>query len=171
MNPFEVGEVDHAQRNQELGLPTWVRLAPMWRRFLGLVIDQIVVGIPVVIAGFVAGISFDKDVSSNQLLALNSGFIGVGFVYEFLMIGFLGRTVGKLALGTKVVRVDDGTNVMWSSSAIRALVPLLAGAVPGIGLVASSIVYASAGLDSRNQGLHDKACGSIVVMNPRPVTQ
>ena len=165
MNPFGAGELDRAQRNQELGLPVSVQLAPIWRRVLAQIIDQILVAVPVVGLGLLAGIRINSDVSTNQLLALNATYIGLAFVYEFLMIALLGRTVGKFALGTRVVRVDDASDIMWSSSAIRALVPLAAGAIPGIGMFASIAVYATASFDRRQQGLHDKACGSIVIMN------
>ena len=165
MNPFEAGELDRAQRNQELGLPVGVRLAPIWRRVVAQMVDQILVAVPVVGVGLIAGIRINSDISTNQLLALNASFIGLAFVYEFLMVALLGRTVGKFALGTRVVRVDDATHIMWSSSAIRALVPLAAGAIPGIGMFATLAVYATASFDRRQQGLHDKACGSIVVMH------
>jgi uncharacterized RDD family membrane protein YckC len=87
------------------------------------------------------------------------------FTYEFVMVAVWGRTVGKFALGTRVVRVDTGGPLLWWSAAIRALVPLAAGVIPGIGQFLSLVIYAGAFWDRRRrQGWHDRAAGTIVVM-------
>ena len=165
MNPFSANGVDQTERNAELGLPVGVVLAPIWRRVLAQIIDQAVIMVPVAALFLAAGLSLGADTSTDEWLTFSIAFTCAAFVYEFVMIATLGRTVGKLALGTRVVRVDDASQVMWSSSAIRALVPLAAGVIPGVGMIASLVVYASASFDRRQQGFHDKACGSIVIMH------
>lgn len=164
MNSFDQTESDRAQRNSELGLPVAIRLAPIWRRMLAQVLDQLVVFVPVVIVAFVLGVRTADDLTARAF-ALNVAVVCTGFVYECTMIALWGRTIGKFALGTRAVRVDTAGGVLWSSSAIRALVPLAAGVIPGIGFALSIAVYATAMFDKRQQGWHDKAAGTIVVLN------
>lgn len=164
MEPFNQAQFDKAQRNTELGLPVGVSLAPIWRRVLGQVLDQLVVVVPVVIVAFAIGIR-NTDELTSKAFGLNVAVVAIAFVYECSMIALFGRTVGKFALGTRAVRVDTAGPVLWSSAAVRALVPLAAGVIPGIGFVLSIAVYATAMLDKRQQGWHDKAAGTIVVLN------
>ncbi|CAB4890983.1 unannotated protein [freshwater metagenome] len=119
---------------------------------------------PVVIVAFVLGVRTADDLTARAF-ALNVAVVCTGFVYECTMIALWGRTIGKFALGTRAVRVDTAGGVLWSSSAIRALVPLAAGVIPGIGFALSIAVYATAMFDKRQQGWHDKAAGTIVVLN------
>ena len=169
MNSFPGSEVDHEQLNRELGLPVGVALAPIWRRLVAQVIDQVVVGAPVVGFGYTIGVHISGDVSDNKLLVLNTAFVCVAFLYECVMIAMLGRTVGKMLMRTRVVRIDTGGSMPWTSSAIRALVPLATGVIPGVGVFATLAVYSVAFFDKRHQGVHDKACGSIVVLNNVPM--
>ena len=99
-----------------------------------------------------------------KAFGLNVAVVSAAFLYEFSMITIWGRTVGKFALGTRVVRVDTAGAVPWSSSTVRALVPLAAGVIPGIGFVLTVAVYATAMFDKRQQGWHDKAAGTVVVL-------
>ena len=60
-------------------------------------------------------------------------------------------------------RTDSGGPPAWSYSGIRALLPTVAGAVPGAGLFLWLTVYLVAIFTPRRQGLHDFAAGTIVV--------
>ncbi|MCU1400945.1 MAG: hypothetical protein JWN62_4054 [Acidimicrobiales bacterium] len=152
-----------ARRNEALGLPVGVQLAPIWRRVLAQILDQLVVIVPVVGVALLLGVRNSDDLADHTF-AINTGVVLSAFSYEFVMIALWGRTVGKFALGTRVVRIDTGGPLLWWSSAIRALVPLAAGVVPAIGTFLSLIVYAGAFWDRRRQGWHDKAAGTIVVL-------
>jgi uncharacterized RDD family membrane protein YckC len=163
VDPFDQASFDRAQRNQELGLPANVTLAPIWRRMVAQLVDQLVVLVPVVLVAFAMGVRTSDDLTAKAF-GLNIAVVSTAFIYEFSMITVWGRTVGKFAWRTRVVRVDNADKVLWSSSAVRALVPLAAGVIPGIGFVLSIVVYASAMFDKRQQGFHDKAAGTIVVM-------
>jgi uncharacterized RDD family membrane protein YckC len=89
----------------------------------------------------------------------------VALVYEVVMIALLGRTVGKMAMGTRVVRLVDGERPGWSDATMRALVPLSLGAIPRVGIVLAVLVYSMAMWNPLRQGLHDKAAGTLVVRN------
>ena len=159
---FDQNALDQAQRNQALGLPAGVTLAAMWRRVLAQVLDQLLIVIPVVIVALIAGVRSTDDLTDKQFV-INLAVVLSAFTYDFVMIGLWGRTVGKFALGTKVVRIDTGGPVLWSSSAIRALIPLAAGVIPSVGSALSLVVYATAFWHPRRQGFHDRAAGTIVV--------
>jgi uncharacterized RDD family membrane protein YckC len=154
---------ERAALNEQIGIPATVVLAPIWRRVLAQIIDQLIVLVPVVAIALAVGVR-DVDDITDHAFAINVAVIATAFVYEFVLIGAWGRTVGKLALGTRAVRIDTGGAVLWYSSAIRALVPLAAGVIPGIGQILSLVVYLRAFLDPRKQGWHDRAAGTIVVL-------
>ncbi len=97
------------------------------------------------------------------MLTFNIALTSGAFVYETVMIAMLGRTVGKMALGTRVVRLVDGRRPGWSEAAMRALVPLAFGAIPKIGVFLGVMVYSLAMWNPLRQGLHDKAAGTLVV--------
>ncbi|MUH52771.1 MAG: hypothetical protein F2789_16360, partial [Actinobacteria bacterium] len=89
MNSFDQTESDRAQRNSELGLPVAIRLAPIWRRMLAQVLDQLVVFVPVVIVAFVLGVRTADDLTARAF-ALNVAVVCTGFVYECTMIALWG---------------------------------------------------------------------------------
>lgn len=161
-----VDPVEAARRNEALGLPVGVVLAPMWRRVVAQIIDQFVVLMPVVAFVLLIGIRSADDLA-DQAFAVNVAVVVSAFAYEFAMIARWGRTLGKFALGTQVVRVDTGGPLLWWSAAIRALVPLAAGVIPGAGMFLSLLIYATAFWDRRHQGWHDRAAGTIVVLHIR----
>jgi uncharacterized RDD family membrane protein YckC len=153
------GEV--AQR----AVPAGLTLAPIGRRIGGLILDQIIVALPVVVAVLAIGFTPSDSVTSDSLLFFNIAVTSVAFVYETLMIALIGRTVGKLALGTRVVRLIDGGRPGWAQAAMRALVPLSLGAIPQIGVLLGVLVYSLALWHPLRQGLHDRAAGTLVVLN------
>lgn len=142
---------------------TATNVAPIWRRVVAQLVDQLVVLLPVVAVAIAFGIH-DLDDIQEHSFAINIAVVAIAFTYEFLMIAIWGRTAGKFALGTRAVRVDTGGAVVWSSSAIRALVPLAANVIPGIGMILSLLVYSRAFFDPGRQGWHDKAAGTVVIM-------
>jgi uncharacterized RDD family membrane protein YckC len=144
-------------------IPAGLILAPIIRRIGGLVLDQIVVALPVVMVVVALGFTPSDDVTSKALLVFNIAVTSVAFCYETTMIALLGRTVGKLAMGTRVVRLVDGARPDWSESAMRALVPLSLGAIPRVGVFLGVLVYSLALWNPLRQGLHDKAAGTLVV--------
>jgi uncharacterized RDD family membrane protein YckC len=96
--------------------------------------------------------------------------------YQVVAVAVWGRTVGKAASRTKVVREEDRGPVGWVGALTRWAVP----AVPTLavsfvsdvaGLVAllwAIVVYSGILRDGQHRGLHDQAAGTIVVHEPRP---
>jgi uncharacterized RDD family membrane protein YckC len=83
-------------------------------------------------------------------------------LYEWLMVGLLGATLGKLALGIKVVNRSTGGRIGLGRSFVRAGIPFLGALFCYIGAL---IVYLSPLFDrsGRLQGWHDRAAGDLVV--------
>jgi uncharacterized RDD family membrane protein YckC len=144
-------------------------LAPMSRRAVGALIDQVVVLIPITVVAVALGAT--HHLSKTTLVIANVALLAVAFVYETLMIATCGRTVGKFAMGTRVVSAVDGDRPGWSSAAQRSIVPLLCGTVPSVGLLLGVVVYGLALVHPRRQGLHDRAAGTLVVSGPVGATR
>ncbi|MGZ4679482.1 MAG: RDD family protein, partial [Ilumatobacteraceae bacterium] len=92
----------------QTAVPAGLTLAPIGRRIAGLFLDQVIVALPAVIVIVAIGFTPSDTVTSRSLLLFNIALTSASFVYQTLMIGLVGRTVGKIALGTRVVRVIDG---------------------------------------------------------------
>jgi uncharacterized RDD family membrane protein YckC len=146
-------------------IPAGLTLAPIMRRIIGLLLDQIIVALPILLIVIAFGFRPDDTVTSDSLLVFNIAVTGVAFVYETVMIALLGRTVGKIAFGTRVVRALDGGRPGWTEATMRALVPLSLSAIPRVGVVLGVLVYSIALWNPLRQGLHDKAAGTLVVRN------
>lgn len=156
---FSAGGVDTA------AVPAGLQLATIGRRVGGLLLDQAIIVVPVVLGAVVAGVRPGDSISDDALLGINLALTAVSIGYHTVLIGLWGRTVGKLAAGTRVVRRVDGGRVGWASAAIRALVPVAFSAVPQLGVVLGIVVYAFALFGPLRQGLHDRAAGTLVVLN------
>jgi uncharacterized RDD family membrane protein YckC len=144
-------------------VPAGLVLAPIIRRIGGFAIDQVIVALPVVIVVVASGFKPSDTVTSQSLVAFTIAMTAVALVYQTVMIALLGRTVGKLALGTRVVRSTDGTRPGWTEAVMRALLPLSLGAIPSVGLFLVVFAYSLTMWNPLRQGLHDRAAGTLVV--------
>jgi uncharacterized RDD family membrane protein YckC len=147
----------------QTAVPAGLVLAPIIRRVGALAIDQVIVALPVVVVIVATGFKPSDTVTSQSLVAFSIAVTAVALVYQTVMIALLGRTVGKLALGTRVVRLVDGARPGWTEAVMRALLPLSLGAIPSVGLFLVVVVYSLALWTPLRQGLHDKAAGTLVV--------
>lgn len=75
--------------------------------------------------------------------------------YEVLMLRYLGATVGKMAVGLKVVRTD-GSGLGWGVAVGRFFMYIVSGIILGIG-------YIMAGFDDEKRALHDRVCDTRVI--------
>ncbi|MFJ6719400.1 MULTISPECIES: RDD family protein [unclassified Streptomyces] len=171
------------------GLGT-VEVATMGRRFGARVIDGLVIGVLYAIlssiglaSAFGASKSIqdcgtdyasptyqtcvnDQAAAAGGIIATFFGFILIFFIatllYEWLMIAFVGATVGKLALGVKVVKENTGQVPGIGGGFIRWIIPMVGALLCGIGQI---LTYLSPFFDNSGklQGWHDRAAGTIVV--------
>jgi len=107
------------------------------------------------------GTSIDYHVYGRDLL-INAV---VSFLYDALLIGLVGGTLGMKLLGVKVIRASDGRLPGFGAGAIRALILVVLGPLLcGIGYLIIGFSFFWDG-KKRRQGWHDKAAGVLVVMN------
>jgi uncharacterized RDD family membrane protein YckC len=129
------------------------------RRVLATLVDLLALGFVFVLLSVLFGTS---SAESGQVSASLEGFWAlvyfvVVFAYYILMEGYLGQTVGKMLLGIKVVREENGAVPGLRDAAVRTVVRIVDGLF--FYLVAFITVVASA----RNQRLGDMAAHTLVV--------
>ncbi|HEY9372364.1 RDD family protein [Streptomyces sp.] len=108
----------------------------------------------------------DASAAAGGVIAGFFGFILlfaiVGLLYEWLMVAFFGATVGKMALGLRVLKENTGQVPGIGGGFIRWIVPMVGAILCGIGQL---LVYLSPFFDNSGklQGWHDRAAGTIVI--------
>ncbi|MCX5385156.1 RDD family protein [Streptomyces sp. NBC_00083] len=159
-----------------------VEVASMGRRLCARLIDGAAIGIIVGIimaiglAGAV-GVAKDCDPNSSDYSSCvnnaSAGLITVMFtwlavvagftlLYEWLMVSLVGATLGKLALGLRVVKENTGQNPGLGAGFIRYIIPIVGAFLCYIGAI---LVYLSPFFDNSGklQGWHDRAAGTLVI--------
>ena len=147
--------------------------ASVGRRWVASVLDGLILGV----AGFIIGLPFtvvgsilgsatsaaSGDTSTGPLLATGISSIGslinlvVGVVYYVYFIGKSGQTLGKKALGIKVIKISGEPSMGYANAFLRETVGKFASAIVfGLG-------YLWAIWDPRKQAWHDKIAGTIVI--------
>jgi uncharacterized RDD family membrane protein YckC len=99
----------------------------------------------------------------NLLLAragLNLLTFFVGPVYAVLFIGLTGQTLGKLALGIKVIDAEGNVPGLWRAILREIVGKFISGLALGLGYVWIS-------WDSHKRGWHDHIAGTYVVRKER----
>jgi uncharacterized RDD family membrane protein YckC len=87
----------------------------------------------------------------------------IAITYEVTLVALKGQTVGKMVVGIRVARADNGGLPGWGPAAIRWALPSILAFIPMIGWLACLLVYLSFLWDDRRQGWHDKAAATVVV--------
>ena len=162
----------YLQRVREGGQPIGVRrYAGFWIRFVAVLIDGIILGIVGLIIniplGMVLGVGASKitpGADPATMLPMLLGTMGLSIAVTFVLqaayqIYFLssrGATIGKMALGLKVIRADGG--------------PLSVGLATGRffafmldSYFTLSIGFIIAGFDTEKRSLHDRICDTRVI--------
>jgi uncharacterized RDD family membrane protein YckC len=137
-------------------------LASWGRRAGGWLVDLLVY-----VVGFIVltGLALAAESSSTaalsaagSLLLVVVWFFGPS-LYAWLMVGAWGQTLGKMAVGVKVVRAADAARVSY----LRALGRAASTWILGLLFFPILLAYLWPLWDRRNQTLYDKMAGTIVV--------
>ncbi len=142
-----------------------VRPAGFWIRVGAALIDFGVFFLVQVSYGYVAGRVFGVDPSEAWTLAPLLWVFTLLFTaaYTTILHAVFGQTIGKLAVGVRVVG-DDGEPPRFGAALLRYVGYFVSLATLGIG-------YLMAGLRSDKRALHDLLAGTRVVRRaPPPVT-
>ncbi|MFB6502311.1 MULTISPECIES: RDD family protein [unclassified Streptomyces] len=163
-----------------------VQVASMGRRFGARLLDGLIIGVlygiltAVGVAGALGlaesaedcGSALDPgyqscvNEASGSIIVTMLGMIAlfglITLLYEWLMIALAGATLGKMALGLKVVKENTGQNPGLGGGFIRWIIPIVGAFLCYIGAI---LVYLSPFFDNSGklQGWHDRAAGTIVV--------
>ncbi|MGO9881306.1 MAG: RDD family protein [Acidimicrobiales bacterium] len=132
-------------------------LAPWTVRAVGAVIDAVVVGVPTFLIAAGAGV---RSRSSFAYLDL-----AVSFAYSFVLIGFLGHTLGMSLMKLDAVTAKEGRSPVGSlSAAIRSATAGVLSIFPPVAIL--DLLWPL--WDPRNQTIHDKAAGTVVLRRLSP---
>lgn len=140
-------------------------LASIGQRAVARIIDTALIAVPLSVVSLVWFTeTTDGELSIDAPIWVLAIFFAVDLVYEVTMVRMFGRTLGKMALGIRIVRIPDGAHPDWGQSGVRYLVPGVADAIPVwfSGLFAIGI-YLTAMFDPAYRGVHDKAAGTLVL--------
>jgi uncharacterized RDD family membrane protein YckC len=163
-------------------------LAEWWQRLLARMIDWVIVGVicsPLWIPAFTTYVNKLRSISNQygnlntpaaQTAVTHAGSHLFGrlflaglaaallmFAYDWVQHGLWGRTLGKRALGTKVVSASDRSKVSGGAAGARAAVFALPPIVPLVGGLFALLNELWLLWDRQRQCLHDKAAKTVVV--------
>jgi uncharacterized RDD family membrane protein YckC len=130
------------------------------RRILATIVDGLIFGglyaVMVILFGSVATVGYANW--NGSMPALPTVLYGVIVVlYYILLEGYLGQTVGKMLLGIKVVREDDGEVPGLAGAAIRTLLRIVDG------ISSYLVAFITVLISGKNQRFGDMAAHTLVV--------
>ena len=134
-----------------------------WPRVGAYLIDSLIIGFPLgAILGIMvvtAGVDITDEDTLNIASLVVQGIGGlVTLIYFTLMNGAYGATLGKMALGLKVVR-QDGSPIGYGVALGRIiLMQVLSGCT-------CSLFFISVATNEEYRGWHDQICGTRVIYN------
>ncbi|HEU5420964.1 MAG TPA: RDD family protein [Streptosporangiaceae bacterium] len=159
-------------------------LAERWKRLVAWLIDAVILGVigSLLLIPALVRLSHRLNSLANQYPDPNTlaaqaairhalgGILGpfllvwllsvvISLAYYWLLTAFGGATLGKRAVGTRVVSASDRTLVGLGAAAGRAAVFILGPVIPFFGLVDNLFLL----WDPQRQCLHDKAARTLVV--------
>ncbi|HVT63814.1 MAG TPA: RDD family protein [Mycobacteriales bacterium] len=149
--------------------------APMGMRLLARIIDAILTSVIATVVSYAIGMhpfqtSTSADGTHTASFQLYNGdyfkfaliTLIVTGIYEVAMLVTRGATLGKMAVGVRVAKLEDGTNPDVQAALVRWAIPGAAQAlIPFLGWV----IWLSPFFDSshRNRGWYDYAAKTIAV--------
>jgi uncharacterized RDD family membrane protein YckC len=126
------------------------------RRILAIIVDSLLIGL--LLSPFTLfATNSDGSMSTYQTVSQTLTYLVAFLLYFTLLEGYLGQTVGKMLLGIKVIREDNGEVPGLGSAALRTVLRIVDG-IFGY-LVGFIAVMASA----KRQRLGDMAAHTLVV--------
>ncbi|MEJ7585538.1 MAG: RDD family protein [Acidimicrobiales bacterium] len=144
-------------------------LAKVGLRAVARLLDLVVIGVPLVLVVAVALLAtgYDPDTATEAETLppwLVATWFGAVFSYETVAVALTGRTLGKLAVGIRVARLDDGGRPLWWQAGIRVALPAVVATIPNpLTQLVYVGIYLTSQFDAMGRGIHDKAAGTIVV--------
>lgn len=132
--------------------------AGFWKRVLAFIIDNLVLFIPLFVVDFVFALTVMVNGAVPSSFDLQSQFLNGLLVLIYFIVmesSSLQATVGKLALGIKVVDLE-GQRITLGKALVRYISKFLSAFILFFG-------YFMIGWTDRKQGLHDKVADTLVI--------
>lgn len=135
--------------------------AGFWPRVGAYLIDSLIIGLPlgVIVGIFMVTTGVDNiDEKKLNVLQLTAQAIGgfLSLAYFTLMNGAYGATLGKMALGLKVVR-QDGSPIGYGLALGRIVLMNV------LSSCTCSLFFISVATNEEYRGWHDQICGTRVI--------
>ncbi|MGI6797119.1 RDD family protein [Gordonia sihwensis] len=159
------GATENEYRGQDLGLPQDGpgAVAGGWLRVVGLLFDWLIAGgLAIVIVGVRPAQEMASSLEMTMRAAATPQLI-IWFVIGVLAVAFFGFTPGQFIAGTRVVRVDLGSD--RGAAEARGETPRAAvGPIRALGRQAILIFVVPALINDYNgRAMHDRATGTAIV--------
>ena len=133
-------------------------------RILAFLIDAFILWLYLYIVNFITALLGTAFIDNWTVFGIQSLlFLPISFYSLFMHIVFNGRTVGKMVLKIRVVRVD-GLPANWSNYMIRWLLRLV-----DIWIFLGSIGILSILFSNKHQRIGDAAAGTVVITTQQKV--
>ena len=142
-------------------------LAGWWMRVAASLLDFVIVNLPLAIVLHLAGMRmFDRTDSagSGARFTVSGGgivlSIAMTLLYNGVLVGVRGQTIGKQIVKIRVVDARTGTSIGAARGLLRGFVELVLNWACGVGAIVDRLFPL---WDKQNQTIHDKAAGSVVI--------
>ena len=151
----------HTQYGYGYGYGPMQAYSGFWRRVGAYLVDGIIVAIPTnllsaAVSAGSTGTLVGAGVSPGASLAVTLINTAIAVAYYSYFEGTRGQTVGKMALGIKVVDADNGELIGVPRAVGRYFAKILSGLALGLGFL--WMLW-----DQRKQCWHDKLVRSVVI--------
>lgn len=140
-----------------------LRYASFGRRFVALIIDAVVLFLVSLVINFAFGVTLTVPTPGAPLSGFAALFgiaffvnLGLNFLYYVFLLTAYGATLGKMAMGVKIVTPDGGPLSFGRSTARYFCANFLEAFTLWIG-------YLIALFDDQNRTLHDRICGTRAI--------
>ncbi|HEY8240312.1 MAG TPA: RDD family protein [Kiritimatiellia bacterium] len=138
-----------------------VVFAGFWLRFCAVFIDGLIIGVFnfvlnfIVMAGVVAAAAENPNAATAAMFVLYGIQFTVQALYDILMVGKYGATLGKMVFKLRVV-TPGGGRVTYARATGRHFAKI-------VSYITLYIGFIMAGFDKEKRALHDHMCGTRVI--------
>ena len=132
--------------------------AGFWIRFAAVFVDGLVLQVVFIPLSAMLGtglFAIHHHPSLQAVLVFQLIAIFIPMVYQTVCVGEYGATIGKMAVGIKIIRAD-GSRLTYEQAFWRFWAKMISGLTCGIG-------YLIVAFDDEKRALHDHICGTQVV--------
>ncbi|RMI04655.1 RDD family protein, partial [Cellulomonas triticagri] len=137
-------------------------VAPVWRRLVALLVDQVLAALVAGAGALVVLPTLRSEDATPAALLVPALLLLLLAAGQWFAEAFAGRTLGGALLGTRTVSARTGRPAGLWAILVRSVVQALGGVLAGIGVY---VVAGSGAWDEgpERRGWHDKAAGTLVL--------